>query len=121
MLNATKITKALAIIAQAYIYEDNNANIACQICKDDDSVRVYYEYTFRRDTYEGAYEQTKRSWPAINERLLKVANDPFIKRHFTVAKSLLNNKTKFWHDPSEDDSYSEYEQSISSGLRLTLK
>ena len=120
MLNATKITKALAIIANAGIYEQNG-NIDCQICNNEDSLKVYYEYTFRRDTYEGAYEQTKRFWPSLNERLSKVANDPFIKRHFTVAKSLLNNKTKFWHDPSEDDSYSEYEQSIASSLRLTLK
>ena len=120
MLSTTKISKALAVIANAYIQENENTTITCQVRVFENRISIYYEYTFRRDTCEGAYGQTKRQWPAINERLLKVATDPFIKRNFTVEKSLLNDKTKFYHDPSEDG-YSEYEQSIESSLRLTLK
>lgn len=120
MKDTTKIEKALTILSCAGIAKDYESVIACQIChtNGNDTIGVYYEYTFRRNTGRGAYHETKSMWAARNNKLQQIADDAFIKRHFTVSLNLINDK-RFDNDGYNE--YSEYEQSISTSITLKLK
>lgn len=120
MKTSTKIAKAFEIIKAAGIVHDIEAKISCQVYEYKDRVNASYDYTFRRDTASGAFAETRKSWPAINARLEKVANDAFIKRHFDVSLRTLTQNPAAKADPG-DEEYSEYEQSIGANVRLTLK
>lgn len=122
MKDSTKIEKALAILTGFGIVKDYESVIACQVCHTTGgkTIGVYYEYTFRRNTAAGAYHATKSMWNQRNQKLQQVADDAFIKRHFTVTLNLINDN-RFNSDNEFNDGYSEYEQSISTSINLSLK
>ncbi len=111
MLNSTKISKALVIIAQTGIIANDKNKIICNISNTTSGIHVDFDYTFRRDTKKGAFRETKQQWLNINKLLELVAQNKFIKKHFNIELLLVTDKTKFWIDPADDnDGYSEYLQ-----------
>ena len=94
--------------------------LSWQVYEHKGTINVMWDYTFKRNTHFGAYKQNQRRIDTANARIRHIA-DMFPTNTSRVVY-VTADKAKQYDEQLElngDDSYSEYEQSISGGITLT--
>jgi hypothetical protein len=119
--SAKKITleeiKALIPELGREIYGDM---IDWQVYEYKGTINVSWDYTFRRNTSEGAFNSNRQRIAAANARIKQIADKyaaNVTKVHYVTADTARERDE--WSLSNGDSAYSEYEQSLGGGVSIT--
>lgn len=93
--------------------------IEWQVYEHKGTISAVWDYTFKRSTRLGAYNYNRQRINAANARIKQIADKypaNVVKVHYVTAESA--RASDEWAEDNGDDSYSEYEQSLSGGVTL---